>query len=405
MRRAVKNKILDLQHAKGESDHLRMYLKNIFNSMPSTLVCIDRDSIVTQWNAHAQLVTGIKCGDALGQSLQILLPELNRFCSEIKESMNAREVYDEYKVPNIIPGKVRYGDLMVFPLVANGVVGAVVRIDDVSDQVQLETMMIQAEKMGSVAGLAAGMAHEINNPLAAISQGIQNITRRIDADSEKNIAIASELGISLSSMHKYLEQRKVLQLLDGGKAACRRAADIVRNMLRFSRRSDSKAEPFDLAVLVETVIDLGSTDYDLKKKYDFKFVEIVREYDDLLPPVMCCVTEIEQVLLNLLKNALQAMEEIGREDFKPLFHIRLIKEEEFARIEVEDNGPGMSDEIMKRIFEPFFTTKPVGSGTGLGLSVSYMIITQNHCGTMDVESEPGRGTKFIIRLPLSDHSS
>ena len=139
---------------------------------------------------------------------------------------------------------------------------------------------------------------------------------------------------------------------------------------------------------------------DLKKKYDFKFIDIVKEYAPDLTPVMCSPSELEQVLLNLFKNALHAMEEVEEDGYTPQFKIRLVKEPDFARIEIEDNGPGMPEEVRKRIFEPFFTTKPVGVGTGLGLSVSYMIITQNHSGTFECETALGKGTKFTIRLPL-----
>jgi len=126
---------------------------------------------------------------------------------------------------------------------------------------------------------------------------------------------------------------------------------------------------------------------------------IIKEYEPDLPQVMCCASEIEQVLLNLFKNALQAMEETESDEYSPQFTIRLAKETEYIRIEVEDNGPGIPGDVKPRIFEPFFTTKGVGVGTGLGLSVSYMIITQNHNGRFEVESKEGEGAKFIIRLP------
>ncbi|MCP4629670.1 MAG: GHKL domain-containing protein, partial [bacterium] len=118
-----------------------------------------------------------------------------------------------------------------------------------------------------------------------------------------------------------------------------------------------------------------------------------------LPRIPCTETEIEQVLLNLLTNAAWAMANEKSSD-PPRITLLIDVEKEMARIEVEDNGPGMDEETRKRIFEPFFTTKPVGEGTGLGLSVSYMIITNNHKGVMEVESEPGKGAKFVIRLPL-----
>lgn len=128
---------------------------------------------------------------------------------------------------------------------------------------------------------------------------------------------------------------------------------------------------------------------------------IIRDYAHQLTEVPCIVTEIEQVILNLLRNSAQAMAEIKERKNTSKIILRTKREAEHVQIEIQDNGPGMDEKIRTRIFEPFFTTKTVGLGTGLGLSVSYFIITKNHRGTMSVESEPGRGAKFIIRLPLT----
>jgi len=270
----------------------------------------------------------------------------------------------------------------------------------VTEKIRIEKLLIENEKMKSIGGLAAGMAHEINNPLAIIANALQNTIRRFDPSRKKNTDSAEQIGIDLYKLSEYLHERKITAFLDNSKEACLRAADIVKNMLMFSRKSNSELSRVDLIELMENSIKLGSSDYDMKKKYDFKFIDIIREYDHELPKVLCFRSEIEQVLLNLFKNAAQAMEVIDEGDFKPQLHVRLIKEENHARIEIENNGPIIPRDIKKRIFEPFFTTKPAGIGTGLGLSVSYMIITQNHNGTMEVESEPGRSTNFIIRLPL-----
>ncbi len=181
-------------------------------------------------------------------------------------------------------------------------------------------------------------------------------------------------------------------------------------MLSFARKSSGPSCTGErLDDLLDRCIELASTDYDLEKKYDFRQIDIVREYDKTLPNVACEAGKIQQALLNVLSNGAQAMflkgeERRGKgEAWKPRFVLRLIHEEETdsARIEIQDNGPGMDEATRKRIFEPFFTTKPVGVGTGLGLSVSYFIITENHGGDMSVESQPGKGATFVIRLPLS----
>ena len=149
-------------------------------------------------------------------------------------------------------------------------------------------------------------------------------------------------------------------------------------------------------------MSLAENDYDLKKKYDFKVIEIRRDYEQNLPAVGITETEIEQVFLNIFKNAAQAMADKDFTDERPTLTLRTRKDGEFVRVEVEDNGPGMDEDVRKRVFEPFYTTKRVGLGTGLGLSVSYFIITRNHEGEFLVESEEGKGSKFIIRLPAGD---
>jgi len=269
-------------------------------------------------------------------------------------------------------------------------------LNDLTEKRKTQEMMMQTEKMMSVGALAAGMAHEINNPLGGIMQGAQNILRRISTDMVANVEVADECGIDLDKLNDYLEKRKVLRFIQGIRESGDRAAKIVSNMLQFSRRSESKMAPKKLSKLIRKTVELANNDYDLKKKYDFRDLKITEEFDSSMKEVNCTETEIEQVVLNLLRNAAQSMIEADRE---PCVTIRLYSEADSAVIEIEDNGPGMDESIRKRVFEPFFTTKPVGEGTGIGLSVSYMIITNNHKGTMEVESEPGKGACFIIKIP------
>jgi signal transduction histidine kinase len=175
-------------------------------------------------------------------------------------------------------------------------------------------------------------------------------------------------------------------------------------VLSFARKSDSEPVPQNLVDLLEQTVTIAGSDYDLKKKFDFRHIEIVREYENELPAVLCDPSMIQQVILNLLRNAAEAMQEDNaKEDAqKPRITLRLASEQEanLVRIEVEDNGSGLDEATRKRVFEPFFTTKPPGEGTGLGLSVSYFIITEHHGGRMRVESTLGNGANFIIKLPV-----
>jgi len=268
--------------------------------------------------------------------------------------------------------------------------------------------------MLSVGGLAAGMAHEINNPLAGIMQNIQVVRNRMSGKLSKNIAAAEECGISIEAIETYMEKREIFRMIESVMESGKRAAKIVDNMLSFSRKSDESVAPHSLCDILDKSLELAENDYDLKKKFDFRQIEIVREYDQTMPQVTCEGSKIQQVILNLLKNGAQAMAEgKGRtsddrqlktegepEISVPRFILRVIPDGEMARIEIEDNGPGMDETTRKRVFEPFYTTKPVGTGTGLGMSVSYFIITENHGGSMEVESSPGKGTTFIIHLPF-----
>ncbi|MCP4695216.1 MAG: histidine kinase, partial [Desulfobacterales bacterium] len=182
----------------------------------------------------------------------------------------------------------------------------------------------------------------------------------------------------------------------------KRAAKIVDNMLSFSRKSESAFAPHNLGLLLDQTLELAENDYDLKKKFDFRQIEIIREYALDMPETPCEASKIQQVFLNILKNGAQAMaEDVLDAEYRgsPRFILRVFMDGDMSRVEIEDNGPGMDDATRKRVFEPFYTTKGIGVGTGLGLSVSYFIITENHNGSMAVESAPGKGARFIIRLP------
>ncbi len=386
--------------AQQEILHMRSFLKNIIDSMPSVLVGLDKSGRVIHWNQEAEKFTGISEKGARERVLADVFPLLQGQMDNVKKAISQREVQKTERFRCEVLGEARCFDVVVYPLIENGVEGAVVRLDDITARVRIEEMMIQTEKMMSVGGLAAGMAHEINNPLGGILLGAQNILRRIFADIEKNIQIARECGIELEKMREYLQKREVRSMLEGLVSMAERASRIVDNMLSFSRKSETRKMPTDMVDLVNRAVELASNDYDLKKRYDFRHIEIVREYQDDIPVVQCVGTEIQQVLLNLLKNAAQAMHERHYQDIKPRIILRLKREDHTVRIEVEDNGPGIPEEVKKRVFEPFFTTKEVGIGTGLGLSVSYFIVKENHGGDMEVESYPGIGANFIVHLPV-----
>jgi len=232
-----------------------------------------------------------------------------------------------------------------------------------------------------------------------VLQAAQTITLRTRADFPKNLEAAARIGVNLAQVDRYLKERKIDVFIRDIQGAAVRASEIIRHMLDFSRRSESRRSDCDVRTIIDNSLRLASSDYNLKKNYDFKSIEIVKDYAENLPSLHCTETEIEQVLLNLLRNAAQAMAEADPPTPAPRIDIRVRALGTGLRIDIADNGPGISPENRKRIFEPFFTTKSSGAGTGLGLSVSYFIITKGHCGSMSVSSPARGGTVFTIELP------
>ena len=395
--------ITEQKHAKEEVARMRLYLRNIIDSMPSILIGVDPWGYITVLNQPAEEVSGLSWETAQGRFFGDVFPQLESQFEQVRQAIHLGRPIKTPRMTFDVGGELHYADVMVYPLMAESAGGAVIRMDDVTARVRIESMMVQTEKMLSVGGLAAGMAHEINNPLGVIMQGSQNILRRIDPNMPQNREAAAAIDTDLNQINRYLAERGILHFLEGIREAGSRAAKIVTDMLSFSRRSESRFAPVDLEDMLETVLRLAASDYDLKKKYDFKRIDIERDYDPALRLVHCDKTEIEQVILNLLKNAAQAMAEEGVPT--PTITLRTRREAEYALIEVIDNGPGMDEKTLKRIFEPFFTTKEVGAGTGLGLSVSYFIVTEQHNGRLAATSKPGQGAPFSIRLPLTREPS
>ena len=377
------------------------YLNSIIDSMPSALIALDEQLYVTQWNQEASALSGTRLDEALNQPIYLAFQPLKPYLPQIKATVEQHTVERIERVTWIKDDEAKHYALTFYPLTGGAGRGVVIRIDDITQRLSLEEMMVQSEKMLSVGGLAAGMAHEINNPLGAILHNVQNIRRRLSPDLPRNLEHAEQAGIELDMVNRYLEGREVPQLLDGIQQAGARAAKIVTHMLSFSRLSNRQVAPCDLPALIDQAVEIAGNDFDLAIGFDFKGQAIIRQFDPQLGPVPGTANELEQVLLNLLKNAAQAIH-LREDDSEPgRIILRTRLNPPWAEIQVEDNGIGMSENVRKRTFEPFFTTKEIGQGTGLGLSVSYFIITNNHKGQMEVHSTLGQGTCFTLRLPLA----
>jgi PAS domain S-box-containing protein len=386
--------------AGEEVKKLRNYLKNIIDSMPSIIAGVNTDSEITLWNLKAEEKTNISATEAIGKKLNSILPDIPIDQDDIIESINSKTPHTRSKIPVFENDKKVYYDITVYPLIANGSIDAVIRIDDTTEEVKIEEMIVQYEKMLSVGELAAGMAHEINNPLAGILHNSQVIKNRFSIENNKNIFSALKSGTTIENINAYIQNRNIENMLDMVIDSGQRAAKIVSNMLSFSRKSTLDFFSHNIDELLDQSLDIVSSDYNIKKNYGFKNLSINRNYKSNISKVECDGNMIQQVFLNIIKNGAYAI--INKSsDTSPSMNLSLFQRDDRVIIEIEDNGTGMDEQTRKRIFEPFFTTKDVGVGTGLGLSVSYFIIVENHGGNLSVESTLNLGTKFIIELPLT----
>lgn len=231
--------ILSQKRSEVEMQKLRNLMSNIIDSMPSVLVGVDKEGCVTQWNREAQRITGIAPTTAHGQRLDTVLPELADEMPRVHAAIQSRQAQEHLKMAHEIEGEKRYADVTVYPLIADAVEGAVIRIDDVTNRVRIEEMMIQSEKMLSVGGLAAGMAHEINNPLAGILQNAQVLLNRFSPELAKNREAAQACGTSVEVVEQYMQRRGMVKMVQSIVESGKRAATIVENMLSFSRKGDA----------------------------------------------------------------------------------------------------------------------------------------------------------------------
>ncbi len=265
-----------------------------------------------------------------------------------------------------------------------------------------QTQLIHAEKMASLGELTAGIAHEIQNPLNFVNNF-----------SEVNTELLAELKEEIESG----ERKEIISIIDDlteneGKINHhgKRADGIVKGMLQHSRSGNLEKEPTNINVLADEYLRLSYHGLRAKDKSfnaDFKL-----DLDENIPPVNMVSQEIGRVLLNLINNAFYACAEQSRSaissrdtktkdiDYKPIVTVSTKKIDNKIKISVKDNGNGIPDNVKDKIFQPFFTTKPTGEGTGLGLSMSYDIITKGHGGKLDVQTQEGKGTEFIIHLNI-----
>jgi two-component system NtrC family sensor kinase len=383
---AVENSRLysSLQRKADEYERLKEFSENIVESINVGILAAGLDDRVESWNTQIEHLTGISRAEAMGKPLSALFPA--ELCQKFDELRGRERIFNLYKVPlrqrpepaSVAAGASANGrglaapvresvvNLAIAPLFSKEMkqIGRLIIFDDVTDRDELERRLVQADKLSSIGLLAAGVAHEVNTPLAVISTYAQMLAKQVNGDDQKS------------------------KLLEKIAKQTFRASEIVNSLLNFSRTSTTEFVDVDLnRVIRETV---GLVDH------QFKTAGVVTNLSlaENLPAVWGNAGKLQQVFLNLFINARDAMMGGGT------LTIRTYLDNNTAHVDVVDTGQGIPPEHLARIYDPFFTTKGAKKGTGLGLSITYGIV-QEHKGTIEVNSLPGQGTSFRLEFPTA----
>ena len=356
----------------SEFERLKEFNENIVESINVGILAVDLNDRVESWNAQMEAMYALSRGEVLGQSLGSVFPR--DFCDALDSFRNEAGVHHLYKFRlTTRAGEQRTANVAVAPLLSREFVpvGRIVLVDDITERVSLETQLAQADKLSSIGLLAAGVAHEINTPLAVISSYSQMLTKQFRGDAK------------LGPVLEKITQQSF------------RAAEIANGLLNFSRTSTTEMKATDLNQVIRDTLSL------LEHQFKTAQIQVELALAGDLPPIHGNSGKLQQVFLNLLLNAKEAMPGGGRLSIATLVngHVEAM---------VSDSGIGIAPEHMKRIYDPFFTTKTMPRpgdkrGTGLGLSVSYGIM-QEHAGKIHVESTVGAGTTFHLEFPLLRNS-
>ena len=354
-----------LEQKAAQIERLKDFSENIVESLNVGVLAVDFGGAVESWNTQLEGLIGVPREQAVGRKLEDVLP--SDLMAEITARSGDERVSSLYKFHmQNREGRNLVVNVSIAPLVGKSGdrIGRLILFDDVTARMRLEEQVFQNEKLTSLGLLAAGVAHEVNTPLAVISNYIQMLAKQLPSGDPRH------------------------QLIEKVVKQTFRASEIVNNLLNFSRTGATEFTEVNLNAVVEEVLTLVAHPFRTAQ------VQVTRNLQQELPAVLGSTNKLQQVFLNLFLNARDAMPSGG------VVEIRTAAHNGSVEVEIIDNGGGIPRENLNRIFDPFFTTKSSGRGTGLGLSVSYGIVKE-HAGKVDVRSTPGKGTSFRLEFPVA----
>jgi signal transduction histidine kinase/DNA-binding NarL/FixJ family response regulator len=400
---------LDSKLLEKSREANEMMLKTILNSLHSGVLVANAHTDITVMVNHSagHMINALE--------EEILGIEYHRFLSAsdgVNEAQSENEANIRESQLNALKGKPIPILLSSSKIMIDGGEHHVLCFTDITDRKIAEYELAQDQKLKSIGSLAAGIAHEINTPTQFVSDntrflqdGFSDLSELLEKYQEllekaEKIESCSELVSEIKELAEEIDigfineeiPKSISQSMDG----LTRISTIVNAMRDYAHPEVKVMKASDLNKLIGNAITVGRNEW----KYS---AELETEFDESLPPVLCLSGEISQVILNMIINAVHAIQDSLGENSEEMGRIRIStrSDEDWAEIRIRDSGKGMPEDIQDRIFDPFFTTKEVGKGTGQGLALARGVIVEKHGGTIAVESELGKGTEFIIRLPVS----
>lgn len=376
----------EIEQHRATTNRLRSseaYIKNILESMPLILIGLDKDMNITQWNDRVEQATRIQHHFALGKNLWEVYPTISISPDQVKKVLDK-------KVPETIKHSQRgqyYFDITIYPLRDQAETGLVILVDDVTQRIIAENMLIQRDKMSSVGELASTMAHDIDIPLQAMIRDIEEV----------QVAIGSRFGLSQEDEAVKDVSARLTDASDEGK----RAAKIISNLLEFSESRGDQKQPVQLQNIIDRTLDLASDVLSAPSGFHFKDIQVRKKYESGLPPLPCYEAELQQVFLSLFRHACNALSDAGNSR-TPQLKIEISERYDALWVKVTHNGRGLNSREQQYIFEPFFSHHPEDEDYDLSkrLSFSYFIVTEHHNGQMAVTSDPEIGTTFHLHFQL-----
>jgi PAS domain S-box-containing protein len=397
--------LISCRKTQDALDEYRKVLFDLIDQNTSGTIFLNENLSVTHWNPAAERIFEYTRAQAVARPLADLV--FPSFCRQMLMDQVETLIQGKNVIDFSCEGITRTGRTIVcrwhgYSMEDTGGSrkGVVLLVKDITEGEKIRNQLILSEKMMCVGGLAGGIAHEIHGALSGLMMATQLLEFKLNQDAPGNLNAARDCGIAMDALSEYAKKREIPKLLDRIYTAGQHISDVIDNIMDFSKDgSQGEHKPIEIAAVVENTMKLVNYDCSLKKKYNLKKLSIKQEYDQNLPTVTGVPSLIQQVLFNLLKNAFEAMHAKNFCNEIPVLTIRLKNKEAFIGIEVEDNANGMDDATLAQIFNPFFSTKGC-NGSGIGLSISRFIVTENFGGQISAVSRLGRGSCFVITLPV-----